>query len=152
MAGTDSRFDASAFRDAIHFAMTMGLPNTVNERATFKWKVEREFSKHDAKGSPWDWGDTPSTEETLPDVQIPVAVELLSKGGDTLDTHFGEFDVARAIISVLDEDFVELTQNGRFADQVEMADALYDIQFVAPPVGLFEVTVYSIHAQAVDEK
>ena len=152
MAGTDSRFDAAAFRTAIRAAMNMGLPNSTEEQATFKWNTQRTFAKADAGGSPWDWETAAATTTTFVDVQIPVAVEFLSKGGDTLDTRLGEFDVARARITVLDEDFVSLTQSGRLADQVELGGDLYDVQFVEPPVGLFQVTVYTVHAQAVDEK
>lgn len=151
MAGTDSRFDATAFRDAIRFAMTMGLPDTTSERATFKWNVDRTYVVPDSGGQPFNWGETPSTESAYVDVRIPVAVEFLSKGGDTQDTRIGQFDVSRVIITVLDEDFTDLTQDGVFADKVQLDDGIYDIQFVGPPIGLFEVTVYQIYAQAVDE-
>lgn len=151
MAGTDSRFDASAFRDAIHFAMNMGLPQDTDLRATFKWNTDETFINPDSSGSPFDLTESAASSVSFSDVQIPVAVEFLSKGGDTQDTRIGEFDVSRIIITILDDDFTELTQSGVFANQVQLDEALYDIQFVAPPVGLFEVTVYQLHCQAVDE-
>lgn len=151
MAGTDSRFSAAAFREAIHFAMNMGLPNSVSERATFVWDTEQTFDTADSSGKPFIWDDTPASETVFSDVQIPVGVEVLSKGGDTMDTRVGQFDVTRVRLVVLDEDYPSLTQNGVMANKVRFDDATYDIQFVEPPVGLFDVTVYLIHAQAIDE-
>jgi len=166
MAGTDSRFDATAFRDAIRFAMTMGLPDTETERATFIWNVDREFVIDDAAGSPFEWGETAAYTSTYGEVQIPVAVEFLSKGGDTQDTRLGQMDVSRIIVTILDEDFPALEQvsqghAGHFADKIRFGGpiaavtdqeyAYYDIQFVGPPLGLFDVTVYQVYAQAIDE-
>lgn len=151
MAGSDTRFDAAAFREAITFAMNMGLPDDETQRATFKWNRDATYATADADGSPFNWTETPTSEITFEDVQIPVALEFVSKGGDTLDIRLGQMDVSRCTITVLDTYFAELTQNGVFANQVELDDALYDIQFVSPPLGLFDVTIYQIHCQAIDE-
>lgn len=152
MAGTDSRFDASAFRDAIHFAMTMGLPNTTSERATFHWLPEPTFHQPDASGNPFTWDSTPVTNPTFVDVLVPVAVEFKVKAaGDTLATRIGEFDTPHVVITILDTDYPSLTQNSRFADQVLLADATYNIEYVHPPIGLFDVTIYQLDAKAVDE-
>lgn len=148
MAGTDSRFDATVFRDAILFAMNMGLPDSTSERATFKWTEVNTFSKADSSENPWTWDATATTTSSFEDVQIPVAVEL-QRGTET-DSRFGAMHQQTAIITVLDTYWPDLTQDDVFANQVEFNGELFDIQFVEPPQGLFDVTVYTIHARAVD--
>lgn len=149
MAGTDARFNAADFRTNIRFAMTMGLPNTTAERATFQWDTAKTFTKDDTGGNPFDWTASPVTTVTYPDVLIPVAVEI---GGESDDnTNVGTFDISRAVITVLDEDFELLTVNDVFCNRVLLGDNAYEIKFVAPPLGLFDVTVYQIHCLALDE-
>lgn len=149
MAGTDSRFNADTFRDAILFAMNMGLPDSTSERATFKWTEVNTFAKADSSENPWTWDGTPTTTSTFEDVQIPVAVEL-HRGTET-GSRFGAMHQQTAVITVLDTYWDDLTQDGVFPNQVEFNGDLFDIQFVEPPQGLFDVTVYTIHARAVDQ-
>lgn len=153
MAGSDGRFDAGAFRDAIRFAMTMGLPQSTQERATFQWDTQRTFQRPDSGGSPYDWTATATTTITYPDVQIPVAVESPggAQAGTMDDTPVGQFDIQRVIITILDQDFEEIVVGGVMANRVLLGETPYEIDFVAPPLGLFEVTVYQLHAKAVDE-
>lgn len=149
MAGSDVRFDAAAFRTNIRFAMTMGLPNTSAEKATFQWTVRRTFNKGDTGGQPFDWSATATATTTHPDVQIPVAVEFGDQGQDS--TNVGTFDMARAIITVLDEDFALIVIDGVMADKVLLGGNTFMIDYVAPPLGLFDVTVYQLHCKAPDE-
>lgn len=153
MAGSDSRFDASAFRDAIHFAMEMGRPDITNEYGEFRWKTERTFSAGaDSSGSPLDWSASPTTEQELDPVTVPVALEFVSKGGDTQDTRLGQFDVSRCIVTLMDEDYdALLVYDSVLPTQVVFDEAIYDIQFWAPPMALFDVNIYQAHCQAVDE-
>ena len=140
-------FDATKFRNAVRSAMEMGLPNTVSERATFRWNVERTFSYQDEATNPYDWTDTPVTEVTHADVLIPVAVEFTARPAGTTDTPIGQFDTARAVVTILDTDYPDVAG----ADQVILGGNTYSIQFVAPPIGLFTVTVYQMYLEAVDE-
>jgi hypothetical protein len=140
-------FDAAAFRSAIRSTMEMGLPNTAAERATFRWNVERTYEREDPSHNPYEWDEVPSTELTHADVQIPVAVEFSARPAASLDTAIGQFDVGRAIITILDVDY-ELV---RGADLVLLGENTYVIDFVGPPIGLFEVTVYQAYASALDE-
>lgn len=127
--------------------MTMGGPVAVNERATFRWRTERDYAIDDPAQNPYDWSATPTTTVSLEDVQVPVAVEFSARPAASTETTVGQFDHSRAIITILDEDY-DLV---RGADQVLLGGNTYVIQFVGPPVGLFEVTVYTLYADAVDE-
>lgn len=151
MAGTtDSRaagFNAAAFRDAIRFAMNMGLPNATEERATFKWNTVRTYTTADPAGSPYDYTATPATSVAHADVAIPVAVEFSARPAGSRDTSVGQFDSSRAVITVLDEDYALIVG----ADQVLLGGNTYEIQFVGPPVALFDVTIYQIYCDARDE-
>lgn len=149
MAGSDPRFDADAFRTNIRFAMTMGLPNTVAERATFRWTVVRTFAKDDAAGNPYNWESTATTTVANPDVQVECAVEFGNGGTD--NTNVGTFDAGLVTITVLDEEFALLTVGNVMADKVLLGGNTYDIDFVGPPLGLFDVTVYQIYCKAPDE-
>lgn len=149
MAGTDSRFDAAAFRTAIRFAMNMGLPDATEQRATFKWNTERTFGASDASGNPWSWTQTAATTVTYDDIQIPVAVEY--RAGPAAAERLGDLEASKAVLTILDEDFADLTADRPFPNQVQLGSSLFDIQFVEPPTGLFDVTIYSIHCESVDE-
>lgn len=147
MAGTSADFDADAFKEAIRAAMLMGMPNNVSERATFRWTTEKTFSLADPAGSPYDLTATPVTTTAHPDVQVPVAVEFVSRVSTTQFTAAGEFDQARAVITVLGDDYDQIEG----ADQVVLSGNTYDLIFVAPKMGLFDVDVVQIHALARDE-
>lgn len=142
-----SNFPSAQFRDAIKFAMNMGLPNTVSERATFRWKVESTYSEADPGGTPYDLTAAPTSTDAPADVRIDCAVEFVSTTNASGGTAVGDFDVARVVLTVLDTDFVLIDG----ADQVLLGQNIYDINFVAPPMGLFDVTIYQIYATAVDE-
>lgn len=145
--GFGSGFDPDAFREAIRATMTMGLPETVSERATFRWKTERTYDVEDQKHNPYSWDDTPATELAYDDVRVPVAVEFSSGYGVAGGTTIGQFDATRVVITVLDVDYALIEG----ADLVLLGGNTYNIDYIAPPVGLFEVTVYMIHATAQDE-
>lgn len=146
---TDPRgagFDAAGFRDAIKFAMAMGQPEDENKRVTFKWTVEKTFSTADPAGNPYRWDTTPSKVVAHEDVQVLCAVQS-NRIPNASGTPFGEIDSNKLTLTLLDEQYAEVEG----ADKVEIDNALYNIDFVAPPVGLFDVTVYTIHLTAEDE-
>lgn len=140
-------FDAAKFREAIRGTMMMGMPNAEAERATFKWKPARDFTVEDNGGDPYNLSATPVSNVQHPDVEVPVAVEFISRSAFSPQLPVGEIQNSRVIITILDLDYEEV----RGADWVKFDTSEYEIDFVAPPVGLFEVTVYQIFATAIDE-
>lgn len=154
MAGTDASFDAQGFREAIQFAMVMGLPQDSSERATFHFKATTSYvdaagdpvanPRVDQDGNPLD----PSIRvvRTHPDpVQIPVAVEFNTA---TLDERpVGAFKPTRVSITILDTHWPQVEQ----AIEVELGGDRYVISYERPPVGLFEVTIHTIECFAQSE-
>lgn len=144
--GFGTGFNAAQFRTAIKNAMRMGLPNTVSERATFRWTPNYTYQTADPGGTPYDLKSEPVTEDIREDVQVDCAVEFVSRATASGGTPIGVFDAARAVITVLDTDYAAIAG----ADQVILGGDVYKVDYVAPPMGLFEVTVYQIYATAVD--
>lgn len=148
MAGTNANFDATAFRDAIHQAMIMGSPNVTGNKATFRWSAVRTYSKADAGGKPYDFGATPVTETLHADVVLDkVAVEFSARPAGSRDSAIGEFDTSRAVLTLLDDEQALVAG----ANEVLLGGNTYEVQFVGPPVALFEVDVYSWFLEARDE-
>lgn len=150
-ATTDPRgasFDAFGFRDAIRFAMNMGLPEDENERATFVWDKAISYDISDPAGNPYDYTKTPTKVISHDPVQIPVAVQFIQRASSGVtNTPFGEIDSPHVIVTALDEDYALV----RGADKILFGEDVYVISFVKPPDGLFGVTVYTIFAAAEDE-
>lgn len=146
-ANFGSQFNAARFRSAIRNVMTMGLPNSTAEQATFRWTPVRTFDPESPAHDPYGWTQTATSTTTHADVIVPVAVELSSRPTGSVETSLGEFDVTWAKLTVLDTDFAFVDG----ADQVILGGGTYEIQFVEPPQGLFEVTIYTVHARARDE-
>lgn len=142
-----SAFSAAQFRDAIKFAMRMGMPNATEERLTFKWRRDETYQRQDPAGKPYNWKATPVTDNTPEPVLVDGAVEFSDRNSASSGTAMGRFDTPRATITLLDVDYALIEG----ADMVELGGATYQIDFVAPPMGLFDVTVYQIYASAVDE-
>ena len=142
-----SGFDAAAFRDSIQFAMNMGLPQTASERVTFRWTPEKDYAIEDPGGNPYDYTATPTSTNAPADVQVDAAVEFVTRTTLSGGTPVGEFNTPRAVITLLDVDYAEVEG----ADQVLLGGNTYKVDFIAPPIGLFEVTIYQIHCSAMDE-
>jgi hypothetical protein len=145
--GFGTGFDAARFREAVRSTMTMGLPQDTAERITFRWTPNRTYSSQDSGGNPWSWDDTPATEDAPEDVQVAAAVEFSARPAGTQDTVMGQFDAAGVTVTLLDDDFEQI----RGADLMIFDGNVYEVRFVAPPVGLFDVTVYTIYGEARDE-
>lgn len=156
MAGTDPRFNATQFRDAIRFAMTMGFPAETSKQITWQWDTAREFSRPDSGGFPLEW--TAANVESFSDVSdiiVDCAVEYTAVGGASrvAGTELGIMDVSNAKVTLLDVDYDVLLGHGGgvFPNKASVDGNIYEVQFIAPPFGLFEVTVYSVALQAIDE-
>jgi hypothetical protein len=119
-------FNASVFRTAITDAMTMGLPNSTSERITFVFDEVRTFADESPANNPYDWTSATVTDTAETTLQVPAAIQW---GLGTLsDTTIGQFDASKAVVTLLDTHYV--------------------IDSVGPPVGLFDVTVYTLHITA----
>lgn len=140
-------FNANAFRQAITSAMEMGLPEDEAERITFRWKTTRTFSGNaaDRSGVPFDLNAAPVSVDEVPDVQIPATSEITRIAPD--GTAIGSFDHPYVLITVLDTHYQQVLG----ANQVILGGDVYKIDFVAPPFGLGEVTIYQLYATALDE-
>lgn len=145
MVGTDPRFNAAAFRSAIKNTMRMAAPADVSDRATFRWRPARTYTYDDPASRPYNWTATPVSETVPADVQVDVAVEFT--GGSERQTALGQFDASKVTLTLLDEDYEQV----RGADEVLLGGNTYEVDFVAPPIGLFDVTVYQVFCSARDE-
>ena len=149
-------FNEPAFREAILNTMLMGMPEDPAERLTFVWRRDRTWAPDDPAGNPYDWTQTPVTDEpgnpTLSDdgieqtLQVPYALEFAAKATGAANTVFGEIDMSSATITLMDDAYEQI----KTADYVTIGDTRYRIQFDAPAVGLFGVTVWTLYAQAED--
>jgi hypothetical protein len=151
-----SGFDPAAFRDAIEFAMAMGLPGAVGERVTFVWKPVKTYTNEDTRNAPYDFTEAPATNVTATDVPasltVPAAVEFRGSKTNSGDTVIGSFDAATAEITVLDTAYAQLIDDTLgLPDMVTIDGSIYDIDYWHPPVGLFAVSVYTCIASARDE-
>ncbi len=147
VTGFGTGFDADAFRTAIKNTMKMGAPQDTTQRATFIWTTTKTYSRSDSGGKPWTKDATVATTTTHAPVQVDVAVEFIPRSTLAGGTPIGNFETPRAIITVLDEDYTSIEG----ADKVLLGTNTYNIDFIAPPIGLFEVTVIQIHCSAGDE-
>lgn len=157
MAGTDRRFDATKFRSAIKFAMEMGFPDEVSKQITWHWNPVRQYNKKlDASGMPFDLsqGNVNSEADITPMI-VDCAVKFQPTGTTTRvgGTALGIMDVANATATLLDVDYNALRQHGegKFPDKAVMDTDVYLVQLIGPPYGLFEVTIYDVYLQAIDE-
>lgn len=152
-----SGFNEPATRDALLNTMLMGLPEDITERLTWYWSRDRTYEPADPAANPYDWSQPPVTDipgnPALPDdgtdqsLQVPYALEFSARPAGAATTVMGEIDTSRAVITLLDTDYVQI----RSADYARIAGSRYRIQFTAPPVGLFGLTVYTVYLEAEDE-
>jgi hypothetical protein len=144
--GFGSGFNADTFRTNIKNTMRMGSPQSIPDRVTFRWKTKKNFAtKTDLKGKPYDLAATATIpEDAKPDVQVDCAVEIEDRNAS--GTPIGQFNTPKATITVLDEDYALIEG----AQEVLIGGNTYSINYTEP-VGLFSVTVYTIHCTAKDE-
>lgn len=151
MAGTDSRFNAAKVRKNIKFAMSMGAPEDTEERITFRWLPDKQYTNTDSGGNPYSWTTPPNAQQTRPDQQVDASWEFVSRVSAERDTILGRFTPSRVVVTLLDEDYDKVFDDeDNPPNLMVINDIDYEISFVAPPQGLFEVTVYEIYGQAID--
>lgn len=139
MAGTDPGFNATGFRDAIHFAMALGAPPDVGERATFHFPKTLVYNTPiDGNSTPFDPTATVTATEP-PTVQVDCAIEY--QDDENQPTNFGLIAPSRITVTLLDEDYEKV----RHCAYVVVGGDRYDYRRTEPPSGLFEVGVYTMH-------
>ena len=155
----DSRqagFSAPAFKSGVKFAMQMGLPGTEAERVSFTWDPVNTYASADSRSEPWDYADAPTTTVSAVNspasLTLPVAFEFLDAKASSGDTSIGEFDSPRLKITVLDDEYALIQDmNLGLPDGLIVDGNEYVIEYWAPPVALFTVSVYQVFAVARDE-
>lgn len=145
--GFGNQFDPVVFRDSVKKVMKMGAPDSEALRATFIWTPVSTYSTADSGGQPWSIDETPVTTTEHDPVLVDVAVEFVARTTLAGGTPLGHFDTPRAIITILDDDYALVSG----ADKVLLGGNTYTIDLVAPPLGLFSVTIYQLHCSAIDE-
>lgn len=153
MAGTDRRFDADRFRDAMHFVAEMAKPDTEEQQVVFHWNIQRTFEIADPAGQPWDYS-TPATDvHHQAEMQVPVLVEHSPRALASGTSRLGDFGSDLVKLTLIDEDYETISdQNGRrLPDYVTIDGDRYNIDKEAPPDGLFDVTMHTLICVAQDE-
>lgn len=148
---TDPRaagFDANAVRDAIGFAMQLGMPDNPTQRVKFIFEAKNNFTVEDPTGNPYEWSATPSAEEqAYREVEVPVAMEFVSRSSQARDTSVGFLLPSHADIYIMDTHIDEV----RGADYLMIDGNRYTIMAWYPPIGLFDFTLYPLAVEATDE-
>jgi hypothetical protein len=147
MAGSTPGFNVTQVRDALRFAMRMGQPIDTDQAVTFKWLTQKQYSSQDRARRPYNWQATPTSTVTRPDVQVLCAVEFIPRSSQERTTAFGEFNPSAVTITLLDVDYAQVSDS----THVEIDGNTYEIDFKGPPIGLFDLTVYTVYARAYDE-
>lgn len=145
MAGSDAGFNAEAFRDAIHQAMSMGAAPDAAQQV--QWYLPSTLTYNvavDGAHVPFDPAAT-VTRTTPPPVRVDCAVEYLDAEGQP--TSFGLMTPSRVAITVLDVDYERI----KTATHVVIHGDRYNYRRTEPPGGLFDVGLYVIHFTGADE-
>jgi len=143
-----SGFNPAKFREAIKSTLEMAAPNATADKAIFKWESVRTFDSNtpvDSSGTPFMMQAEVASVSTHEDVQINVAVELVEKA--PYGSALGQIDSPRVVLTVLDEDYALIVG----ANKVLLGANQYEIDFWAPPIGLFGVDIHTAYAHATDE-
>lgn len=155
MAGTDPRFSASRFIEAITFAQNMGLPESHlgDLDLEFFFEDTRTWPTHDSNGAPWDFRNTGAPVGAAPPASKKAICGVskldTSSGGDNTraDTSaVGRFRPWRLLLTFLPEPWAEVSG----FTSVRFSDVFYDRTITLEPQSLFEVRVERVEVRARD--
>lgn len=141
-------FNAAQVRSALEFAMKMGMPEMSSERVRFVFRATHTYTREDPIGLPYEWDAAPATtvgEDR--EVEVPVAMEFVSRVSQGRDTSMGFILPAHVELYIMDTYINEV----RDADEVFIDTNRYRIMSWPPPIGLFDFTLYPCLVEAVDE-
>lgn len=146
MAATDPNFDADAFIEGIHTAMSIGFPPDVANQPTFHFApVITNALPADAQGVPFDVAGTPV--KTSPAAKrVPCAVEYVDGQGKVVE--FGIMQPSRIVLTFLGEDYEQV----RGFDWVVIGANRYFYTNTRPPLGLDVVPLWQVECKAEDEQ
>lgn len=145
MAGTNRDFDAQAFRDGVRFAMDMAAPVEAVDQATFYFPNVLVYNRPvDADNVPFDPASTVTSQPVTP-VRVTCAIEYFDADG--LPTNFGTVTPSKITITLLDEEYERV----KSCSSVVVGGERYVYQRTEPPLGLFEVGLFTLHFTAEDE-
>lgn len=145
MAGTNSGFDAGAFRTNIRFVFGMAAAPLAEEQAAFYFPSQLVYNRSvDTEDVPFDPAATVTSTPSLP-VRVPCAIEYFDNDGVT--GAFGIITPTRLAITLLDEDYAKV----KGAVYVVVGGDRYNYRRTEPPAGLFDVGLYVLHFQAENE-
>lgn len=145
MAGKNAGFNAQKFRKNIRFVMEMGAPPADGERAIFYMPSTLVYNRGvDESDLPFDPNST-VVRQPSPPIVVSCAVEF--RDVDDLPTDFGDIVPAKAVITVLDEDYARI----KGCEYVTLRGERYKYHHVEAPLGLFDVGIYTLHFRAVDQ-
>lgn len=153
MAGQDPNggFERDQFEFDIRSVMTMGMPNVVEDRPTFHFAETRVFASHDIEGSPFDWEtqrvDALPGEEPREPTSVLCAVESIGQGEASEGTDIGEFDMNRARLYILDDEWALIDD----FTSVWLSGSEYIRVKQLPILALFDVDVHVVEIRARDE-
>jgi hypothetical protein len=139
MAGRNSGFNPRKFRDGIRFAYDMGAPPLPSEQAIFFKPSQLVYdSAVDADDVPFDPQDLPVRREQPVPIRVPCAVEYFDAQGQIME--FGMAVPARAVITLLDEDYVKI----KGCAYVMLRGEKFNYASTTFPNGLFDVGLYTL--------
>lgn len=151
MAGSSPDFDAAGFREAMRATMMMGFSTSTPEWPTFYFNptgyTYPPGTLLDETGKPYDFA-VKATPTQAAAISVPCAIEWGS--GKTVDYKIeavGDFQYGDMVLTLLDVDYALV----KTADYVMMGTQKYEIRFLEPQIGLFDVSVYRFHCRAVQE-
>jgi hypothetical protein len=145
--GIEAGFNPEAFRSGILSAMNMATPEDSDQRVTFRWKDQKDYDVKDRTGKPFVWTQEPESTVTKDDVQVPCAVQFVSRTTLAGQNAIADMDTSRAELTLLDAQY----QLVKDADIVLIGTNEYRPDFVAPPSGLFGETIWTMFVSAIDE-
>ena len=138
-------FDVEGFRSAIRSTMQMGMPNAIEERATFIWPATATFNKANKAGRPFNFNEQASSVDPQKELQVDCAYEFVERASH--GTPLGQFENPRVKLYLMDVDYEKIVG----AVKARLGGNMYTINFIEPPVSLFVFTLYTLHLTADDE-
>lgn len=127
----------------LHQAMAIGAPADPADRATFFVPRETTDAGYDDEGVPYD--PTVRPEETYDKHTVPCALDYTQ--GAELTANFGSIQASELVITLLDPDYQQI----KGFDFVVVAGVRYYYRKTETPIGLGNLTVWTVHTQAEDQ-
>lgn len=137
--GGSQGFNATDFEAGIKLAMQMGAPPEEADRVTFYFpKTLTATGPVDGRGIPFSPAQAITATGPAP-IKVDCAVEYLDVTGQP--TNFGIVAPARIAVTLLDGEYQQI----KGCEYIVAHGDRYNFQRTEPPVGLFDVAVWTLH-------